>query len=294
VNKDDTLPQLAPTRPDGRPIWSDPLAGHVDVWGQTDVGLVREENQDQFLIADLYRTMVLRQTSVPVGQGREWTGSAQGKLLLVADGLGGHGGGDIASRAAVDALAGYALHAMQWSLARHDGEVAADLEHALHEAQSRLVAVARRKGIEDLRMGTTVTLAYVVWPTLHVVHAGDSRCYLFRKQLHRLTNDHTLAQELAKQDGTVLAESSPLAHVLVNVVGGGTDELRGEVHRVTLARGDAVLLCTDGLTKHVTDADLEARLGENQGAARTVEGLIAAAKAAGGSDNVTVVLARFV
>ena len=109
---------------------------------------------------------------------------------------------------------------------------------------------------EHRRMGTTLTLAYVQWPRLYVVHAGDSRCYLLRgARLHRITRDHTIAQQMVDR-GTLTADQAAESrwnHVIWNCVGGGKHELNPDVHKAALEPGDVLLLCTDGLTKAVPD-----------------------------------------
>jgi len=126
---------------------------------------------------------------------------------------------------------------------------------------------------------------------------GDSRAYLYRdEQLHRLTRDHTLAQQLV--DGNAMspeeAKSSRLAHVLVNAMGGSSDDLEVELHRMEVRLDDQLLFCSDGLYDMVDDATIEAHLSESERPVTdVVELLVGAANAAGGRDNVTVVLARF-
>jgi protein phosphatase len=145
-------------------------------------------------------------------------------------------------------------------------------------------------------MGTTLTMAYIVWPRLYVVHAGDSRCYLFHKRrLKQITTDHSYAQEFV--DAGVIepeeAEKSRWSHLLWNVIGGKGDEVRPEVHKARLSTNDSLLLCTDGLTYHVSDDELAELLASDLSAAELCQQLVDVANEAGGSDNITVVVARF-
>jgi protein phosphatase len=145
-------------------------------------------------------------------------------------------------------------------------------------------------------MGTTLTMAYVVWPRLYVVHAGDSRCYLLRyPHFRQITHDHTVAQKLvdAGEIEANDAETSQWSHVLWNVLGGDVEEIHPSVYRADLRLGDMLLLCTDGLTKHVLDETICEMLAESNSAERACHDLVAAANDAGGSDNVTVVVASF-
>jgi serine/threonine protein phosphatase PrpC len=271
----------------------------AEVAGMTDTGRVRANNQDQFLIAALERSILVEASSLSGEGGTRLTDTPQGRLLIVADGIGGHGGGEVASAVAIDAMAHYAFEAMPWALAKSScsaEELADGLRDAMRKAQDRVRRVAKRKALAE-DMGTTLTMAYVAWPDLFIVHAGDSRAYLFRDdELHRLTRDHTLAQQLV--DGHALseeeAEASHLSHVLVNAVGGVSDDLDVEFHHVRLQLDDQVLLCTDGLHGYVKEADIVTQLRRTGAPVeRIVSDLVGRANEAGGPDNVTAVLARF-
>lgn len=271
----------------------------AECFGQTDGGRVREQNQDQFLIAALERSLLVEGSSLPAESGSRLTDTPQGRLLIVADGIGGHGGGEVASAVAIDAMAHYAFETMPWLSSNADvtaEELGDGLRAALKKAQARIRRVAKRKGLnEDL--GTTLTMAYVVWPDLYLVHVGDSRAYLFRDdKLHRLTRDHTLAQQLVEGNAMTEEEAkrSHLSHVLVNAVGGKTDALDVELHTVKLQFDDQLMLCSDGLYDMVSDASIAKQLQRtNVSVDRVVDALIRDANDAGGRDNITVVLARF-
>lgn len=269
------------------------------VAGKTHKGQVRDDNQDHFLVASLERSLLVEDSSLPAEAGTRLTDTPQGRLFIVADGIGGHGGGEVASAVAVDAMAHYAFETMPWVLNRNDcsmDELETGLRDAMGKAQARIRRVARRKNL-NTDLGTTLTMGYVAWPELFLVHVGDSRAYLYRDdKLHRLTRDHTLAQQLV--DGNAMSEeeakSSRLAHVLVNAMGGSSDDLNVELHRMELMLDDQLLFCSDGLYDMVGDAAIEAHLAERERpVSDVVELLVGAANAAGGRDNVTVVLARF-
>lgn len=271
----------------------------AEIFGATDVGLKRTINQDHFVVAALERALLVEGSSLPAEAGTRLTDTPQGRLLIVADGIGGHGGGELASAVAIDAMAHYAFETMPWAMSRDrcaSEEVPRGLREAVAKAQARIRRVARRKNAPE-NLGTTLTMAYVVWPDLHLVHVGDSRAYLYREgQLYRLTRDHTMAQQLVDGEAMTPEEAarSPLGHVLINAVGGGTDDLDVELHRLRLEIEDQLLLCTDGLYDMVDDRMLAAHLARTH---RTVDavvlGLVRAANEAGGRDNVTAVLARF-
>jgi protein phosphatase len=271
----------------------------VDCHGLTDTGRQRPENQDQFLIAGLNRGMLVRQTSLDLVNQTQLTGELKGQLLLVADGMGGHAHGDRASELAVRTITSYVLNTMPWFF-RLDPDREDDLVEDLAEALRRCEQILRAEGDavpERQDMGTTLTMAYILWPRLYVVHAGDSRCYLFRDgELTQLTTDHSLAQQMVDQGilDPAKAEGSRFSDVLHNVIvaDGGT-ELKPEVNKTVLENRDALLLCSDGLTKHVADEQIAALLERSDSAAAASSELVAAANADGGSDNVTTIVARF-
>lgn len=288
-----TLPVLSPE--------PDDIAGgewivEVDAQGATDTGLVRARNEDQFLIAELERQMLVRDTSVESTAPTRYRRRRQAILLAVADGMGGHAGGSMASRVVIDALAGYLLNTLPWA-----GEVAkADLTTADEEArralvacQRRLTEVADRKGLLGGQPGTTLTAAYIAWPQLLVLHVGDSRLYLLRgRQLAQLTTDHTVLPD--PEHSRQRLSTSPLRHILTNAIIGGPDRAIGEVHRIHLDPNDRLLLCTDGLTEHVPDEQIAAILSQHDDMAQACADLLAAARHDGGSDNITAIAARFV
>ncbi len=271
------------------------------VFGISDVGKVRKHNEDSFLVAQLERSMRVYQSTRPVNDGSKVKGPPQGWLFMVADGMGGHAAGEVASAMTVDALARYAFTLMPWMLPRSKDDSRV-LAHGLREAVKQCqqqVRQAAATGEGKHGMGTTLTMAYVTWPNLFVVHVGDSRMYAFREgSLHQVTRDHTLAQQLV--DSKVISESeaetSDFSNILINAVGGDSDELRVELHHALLFPNDVLLLCSDGLTKHVprdrVAAAMEA-VAEGGDVEEAAKGLVAKANDEGGTDNVTVVLARF-
>ena len=274
------------------------MQGKMDCHGLSDRGKVREVNEDQFLIADLSKSMRVHQTSLGIEDQTRLFGGSQGKVLLVADGMGGHAGGERASILAVDAVTNYLLNNMRWFFRLHEDpqeDFLDDLKSALDQCQSWVSAEAERTP-QRKEMGTTLTMAYVVWPRLYVVHVGDSRCYLLRKsELRQITTDHTVAERYVEAGAMKPeeAETSRWSDVLWNVVGGDSDDISPEVYKAELQIGDTLLLCTDGLNKHVPDGQIAQSLYADSDAERTCCRLVEAANDAGGTDNVTVVVARF-
>jgi len=270
----------------------------MDVCGLTDVGRVREANEDQFLIADLNKSMLIHQTSLSQDDHTRLFGGSQGALLLVADGMGGHAAGKQASTIAVQALEHYVLNTMPWFFRLQqcqETDLQDELKSAMESCQQSIESAASARP-EQHGMGTTLTMGYILWPRLYVVHVGDSRCYLYRApKLERITTDQTMAQQLVEQ-GVLAAEEvsqSRWSHVLWSCLGGGSRKVSAEVYKANLTAGDTLLLCTDGLTARLRDEDLLNMLRQGGSAEEMCRRLVAAANEAGGSDNITVVVARF-
>ena len=265
-------------------------------FGLTDPGLVRPSNEDHFVIVELARAMYVRQTSVPQAQAQY--SSHRGHLFLVADGMGGHQAGEVASALSVVSIEGFLLNTLKrfFNLKVPDEQgVMKEFQAALRQADARIFEEASRHP-ELIGMGTTLTLAFAVNRRLFVAHVGDSRCYLFSGgELHQLTQDHTKVAEMVRA-GALSAEEAfwhPHRHVVTNVLGGPDPGVRVEMHKLDLEPGDVVVLCSDGLTQMVPDARIAAILAEGQEPRRACERLVAEANEQGGEDNITVIVAWF-
>jgi protein phosphatase len=142
-------------------------------------------------------------------------------------------------------------------------------------------------------MATTLTLSIVVWPWLYVLQVGDSRAYVYDRTLRQITRDQTIGQELVDQGVLPLERlpHSPFRHVLSSAI--GADEALPVVTRVDVSeRGSILLMCTDGLTKHVTNDELEAAFAGIQSSEQVVRDLLELALSRGGTDNITIIVAR--
>jgi protein phosphatase len=268
----------------------------VHSYGLTDRGRARPDNEDQFLIAELARTLWVRQASLP--QPATCYGRNRGHIFLVADGVGGHQGGEVASALTVATIEAFVLHVLRRfsNLQTADEQtVVKDFQAALRQADARLFEEAAHHP-ELTGMGTTLTMAFTSGWNLFVVHAGDSRCYLFRKgKLRQLTVDHTWAAELARH-GVIKPEEvcrNQYRHVVTNILGGTEAGVRVDVQRADLEPGDVVLLCSDGLTDMLPDDWIAATLAAEHEPQSACERLVAEANARGGRDNITAVVARF-
>jgi len=275
---DDTLPLLDPHAS------AAPSPPPLDVAARSDVGKVRSHNEDQFVIAHLGRWMRVAETSIGAS-GRDLT-SPQGTLLVVADGMGGQGGGDVASAVALDAFVEHSLLSMPWlTVGTPDGVamLAADAKRFLAECQTRLGVIAERKNLPR-KLGTTLTAAYLSASGLVVVHVGDSRCYRLRAGvLERLTHDHTLGEAIGQPTGN-------FAHVLVNAIGGNAELPDPEIAAHHWQVGDRILVCSDGLYGPVDDVMIASVLSGASNARDAVDALIKTALERGGPDNITAVV----
>ena len=274
------------------------MSGRMDCYGVSDPGLVRARNEDQFLIADLKKSVIIHHTSLSYDDETELLGGSQAKLMLVADGVGGNAAGERASSLALEGVVQYLLNAMHWLFRPEDEREETfidDLKSALAYSQGKIQHAAEAAPAQH-GMGTTMTMAYVVWPNVYLVHAGDSRAYLCRNgELIRLTQDQTYAQALADVGAfkPEEIEKSPLNHVLLSLLGCDPTQLDPQVYKSQLALNDTLLLCTDGLTRHLTDSRIASVLSTGQCAQSVCRQLIDLTNQAGGCDNTTVIVARF-
>lgn len=231
--------------------------------GKTDVGMVREVNQDRFAV-------------------REDLG-----LAILADGMGGPKDGDVAAQIAVDTTVEHIARTM-----RHRGVEAEDLRQATELCNRRVFDYAQQDPTRS-GMGTTLVIVAMRDGRALIGNVGDSRCYLYSAGiLAQVTRDHSKVQGQVEKGEMTLAEarSSPERHVLTAAVG-VEPEVEMDVFTLYLDEADRLLMCSDGLSDLVADEQIAANLRAWGGnAERGVDRLVAAANAAGGRDNVTAVL----
>ena len=278
---------VSPFRPDAR---LPPLALHVAA--RSECGPVRSNNEDRFLVVRFDRMTTPIATNIDEAQlpllppQSFWA-------LAVADGMGGHAAGEVASTLALTLAWQFSQQGSRWYVAISDAEVReinARMESILQSVDRAISDCASTQVAYD-GMGTTLTVAMAIGDRLFISHIGDSRAYLLRKDhLARLTRDHILAQDLV--DAGVLSPVSVARHfsrhVLTQAMGRG--EITLEMHVHVLEDGDRLLLTTDGVTDSITDSELEelARSGDSHAAC---ERLVSRALAAGSKDNVTAIVA---
>ncbi|MCG8423922.1 MAG: protein phosphatase 2C domain-containing protein [Proteobacteria bacterium] len=269
----------------------------ISIAGLSDKGKVRQHNEDSFLTVDLKRELVVGPSSLALRDGDCLIDHVQGKFIAVADGVAGAGGGALASAVVVNSLARHIVTVMPWIVEAGQNDVqlsAAEFERAFKRCQKRLRSEAARHGYKDRPIATTLTVGYIAWPQLYIAHAGDSRCYLYRAgYLRRLTSDDTMAQQLIDHQlvSPDRVAEIPFANVLVNAIGGSKDDLSVEFRRIPLMRGDRLLLCTDGLTHHVSDDEIAQTMQAAVSSEMCSRRLVDLANARGGKDNITAVVA---
>ena len=273
-----------------------PRDDELDLYGLTHPGLVREANEDQFLLCTVHPQVQVHGTSLPEREALEMRGERLATILLVADGVGGSAAGKRASRLATEAVTRYvasSLRCYHTAGPALNDEFERTLRAAALEAHESVLSEAATQPGER-GMATTLCLGIVVFPWMYVVQVGDSRCYLFQDGvLRQVTRDQTYAEELVEQGvfSREDAQSSPLAHVLSSAI--GASEALPEITRVDVRRrGCVILVCTDGLTKHVSDAEIAQRLGAMTSAEQVSNELLQLALEGGGSDNITLVVGR--
>ena len=243
----------------------------IDWAARTDLGRVRENNEDKFdffLPNDLTR-LALR-----------------GRLWAVADGMGGHAAGQIASEAALKTL----VRSYFDPSASNDTE--AGLRSALTEANA-IIYHASKKFPDKAGMGTTAVTVVVKNDTLFVAHIGDSRAYLLRENepIKQITTDHSWVEEQVRRGALTRteAEASPYRNYILRSVGVEA-QVEADISQMPIQTGDRILLCSDGLTGHLSDEILATRIGEADSLSQAVLDLVDAANEAGGKDNITALL----
>lgn len=274
----------------------------VDVAARTHPGLVREINEDAHAVLRIGR-FVERLASTLSEAELPAHAEDCAYLMMVADGLGGHEAGEVASHSALASLIRMMLRAPQWALklddpATRESEVRSLLDRMRAYLRTMHSAI-REHASADARlagMGTTFTSCYSVGADLFVLHVGDSKACLFRDgRLTRITHDHTVAQDYADR-GYIAQEDVAehrMHHVLTRAVGGPEERLEGDIHVHRLMHGDRVLLCSDGLTDMVKDREIEEQFASHPTSEAACEALLALALKRGGSDNITLIVAGY-
>ncbi len=272
-----------------------PQYGNIDVWGLTHPGLVRTDNQDHFFAGSLVHGVMVDHTSLG---GEDSFGMARERLAtlaMVADGVGSSGGGEQAARLAVMALVQEVSRKFHhaYDIESQDPEVFVRL---LEDAALACHETLLRRAEEDsdkVHFATTLTLFLGLWPHAYLLQVGDSRCYMYQDgELTQISRDQTMAQDLVDQGvlTQTKAHNTRWAHVLSSAIGG--QQAAPVVTRVVRDWGTVLLLCSDGLTKHVSDERVKERMASMSSARELCQWLMQDALDGGGTDNVTIVVGR--
>jgi protein phosphatase len=274
---------------------SRPEFGDIDAWGVTHPGKVRETNQDHFLGGGL--TSGVRVLSSSLGYEPEEVVflDRTASLAVVADGVGGSSGGEYAARIAIEAL----VQEVSRKFAEAEYRESTDpdvfsrlLQDAALECHESLLQRAEEEP-EKGHFATALTLFLGLWPHAYILQVGDTRAYIYQNdELTQITRDQTWAQDLIDA-GTLSqtkAQASRWANVLSSSIGG--TETTPVVTRIERQWGATLLFCSDGLTKHVTNEQIEERMANMTDARQLAEALLQDALDDGGTDNVTVFVGR--
>ena len=224
-----------------------------------------------------------------VRQGNEDSGFVSPQLIAVADGMGGHAAGEVASRIAIEVLQSLVLTLVSTDIDKDSVEDL--LMHSLHSIDSEISAVTDEE-IEKRGMGTTLTALLIRDKNISLLHVGDSRCYRLRgNTLEQLSNDHTVIQELLDQGAISVAEAAehPQRSMLTQALRGDGD-VTPVLQMYEVKKGDRYLLCSDGLSGVLTEKEIKIGLKKTD-KDEAVKFLVDATYVNGAPDNVTVLIA---
>lgn len=269
-----------------------PPMSDIDVFGITHQGKVRKTNADHFFIGSFHRTLRVHHTSLGPDIGPQETQS-RGFLMLVADGVGNLQRAEEGSATALREVTQHLLHASEIcsSMALRQETVAVDeLKIAVSQAHAAMRDEAERG---TGTAATTLTMFAAFWPKGFVVQVGDSRMYrLGPDRFERLTTDQTMAQMMVEAGAMSKeqAEGSHLKHVLWSAL--GSHEVVPDVRVVDLDLVSRTLLCSDGLTKHVSDDEIRDHMARSASSEDMCKTLLELALERGGTDNITIVGGR--
>src|SRR2546429_4012586 len=266
-----------------------PKPVRIEVFGKTDLGKTRDHNEDCFLVAGLTREEASLQPSV-----RDHVVGPHGTIFVVADGMGGAAAGELASEMATETI--YSQLVRAWGGEREvtPQRFAYRLKEAMEVANSRIHAHA--KAHPEVRgMGTTTTAVGVLGDHVYLAQVGDSRAYLIRGgRAYQLTKDQSLMQRLVEAGELTEEEAaqSERRNIILQALGPDAKVKVDLTHQET-RRGDALVLCSDGLSGQVKKEEIAEIATRERDLQAACDRLIALANQRGGPDNITVILARF-
>ena len=236
----------------------------MKTFSKTDIGMVREVNQDYVFVSDL-----------PVGK--------LPNLFVVADGMGGHKAGEFASR--------FTVEVVKEALAESSEETPeAMIIQAITSANRKLLETAKQDSRME-GMGTTLVVATVIERTLYLANVGDSRLYLLNDEIKQVTKDHSLVQEMVRLGGIKQEEAKhhPDKNIITRAIG-AKEDVEVDFYEYRLKQGDMILMCTDGLSNMVEDEEMLHIVKGSRDVVEAVEGLMERANQNGGKDNIGIVV----
>jgi protein phosphatase len=252
---------------------------------------VRTNNEDQYAVIKRSRATDVLLSSLPRDDLEFPIQSSYS--LVVADGIGGAQSGEIASRVTLQTMLELTMQATSWVMKLNNlkaQQIRERVDAYVQRMQEMLLEYSRQDP-KLAGMGTTWTSAYLMSPHAIVVHVGDSRAYLFHKgELFQITRDETMAQAMI-DSGMSPDRAERYRHILLNSFGGKHHEVFAQIYQIKFGPGDRLLLCTDGLYDQVSDDEIAQELQSGEAPQAICNALIDRALAAGGRDNITVVLA---
>jgi len=270
------------------------VSASLDVYGLTHPGKVRPNNEDHFLICALRRKIEVYHTSLP---NPSILGRSEGLafLALVADGVGGARAGEEASRIALEHVTRYvskSLNCYYTSDPGDDETFVQELREAAMKVHAEIIEESHHDA-EHRGMATTLTLWLGVGTSAYLLQVGDSRCYILQgDELTQISRDQTMAEEFV--DAGVITRGDAAFNRWTNVLSSaiGGPQAAPMVTRVTQSLGSIGLMCSDGLTRHVSDEQIRHRLMTMTSARECCELLLQDALDAGGEDNITIIAGR--
>ena len=265
----------------------------IDAYGLTDKGKVRPSNEDHFVVADIRRSVDVLHGSLPAGVLINSIGSTTAYLFAVADGVGGGPDGDLASERTAAAVLSYVS-----GTAMCFNGLDVDREHELLQSLEETVQSVHKELVSQVAPNvkapaTTLTLVLLMWPRAYLIHVGDSRAYVRRRGLvQAMTRDQTFGEYMISVGAWSEDQAGKFrtAETLASAIGGS--EMTPTVGLIDLEPGDSLMLCSDGLTKHVSEERIEEVLAQSVDSRKMAETLLADALNGGGTDNVSIIVAR--
>ena len=281
-------------RIDTPPITRMPRDDEIDVFAISHPGKVRKTNQDRFLLATINKRVTVVSSNLDEEDRLPGGDERLAYLAMVADGVGGGTGGAEASATTVETVMQYVNDSLLvfYGARANEAGFAELLQAAAMRAHEAVLKRRAEQGVLGT-MATTLTLFFSIWPTYYLLQLGDSRYYLWRDgKLRQVTRDQTMAQDLVDEGvmTRAAAAKTPMANVLSSAIGGDTTQ--PVVTRLNADWHNVHLMCSDGLTRHVTDERIAEVLSSMTSAKQAGEQLLQDALDAGGSDNITIILGR--